>query len=80
MSVAGPEIIPGTVAATTATAGMSAFSVFLALLVPALVLWYVYFRVSQRHVLELAEKIPGPPGYPLIGNALEFMGSSDSEF
>nr|AJN91186.1 cytochrome P450 monooxygenase CYP4G111 [Cnaphalocrocis medinalis] len=80
MSVAGPEIIPGTVAATTATAGMSAFSVFLALLVPALVLWYVYFRVSQRHVLELAEKIPGPPGYPLIGNALEFMGSSDSIF
>ncbi|XP_057341119.1 cytochrome P450 4g15 [Microplitis mediator] len=80
MSAAGPEVIPGTVAATTATAGMSAFTVFLALLVPALVLWYVYFRISQRHMIELAEKIPGPNGYPLVGNALEFIGSSDSIF
>ncbi|XP_008546138.1 cytochrome P450 4g15 [Microplitis demolitor] len=80
MSAAGPEVIPGTVAATTAATGVSAFTVFLALLVPALVLWYVYFRISQRHMIELAEKIPGPNGYPLVGNALEFIGSSDSIF
>lgn len=79
MSAAGPEVIPGTVAATTAATGVSAFTVFLALLVPALVLWYVYFRISQRHMIELAEKIPGPNGYPLVGNALEFIGSSDSK-
>lgn len=31
-------------------------------------------------MLELAEKIAGPPGYPVIGNALEFLGSSDAIF
>lgn len=79
MSAAGPEIITGSVAAASAT-GLSASSVFLTLLVPALVLFYIYFRISRRHMLELAEKIPGPDGYPIIGNALEFLGSADSIF
>lgn len=78
MSAAGPEVIAGSVAATAAT-GMSASSVFLALLVPAIVLFFVYYRISRRHMLELAAKLPGPEGYPIIGNALEFMGSSDSK-
>ena len=80
MSVAGPEMVTGTVAATSATGGFSAISVFFTLLVPALVLYYVYFRITRRHMIELADKIPGPQGLPLIGNAHELIGSSDSKF
>lgn len=84
MSVAGPEIIAaggGSMAGAAVAAGASGFSatsVFFTLLLPALVLYYIYFRVSRRHMLELAEKIPGPKGFPLLGNALELMGSPDS--
>ncbi|XP_015606549.1 cytochrome P450 4g15 [Cephus cinctus] len=78
-SAAAPEVVPGSVAAVAA-AGLSASTVFFALLIPALVLYYVYFRISRRHLLELAEKIPGPQGYPVIGNALDFIGSSDTIF
>ncbi|XP_011501919.1 PREDICTED: cytochrome P450 4g15 [Ceratosolen solmsi marchali] len=79
MSAAGPEIITGSVAAVSAS-GFSASSVFFTLLVPALVLYYVYFRISRRHMIELAEHIPGPKGLPFIGNAHEFMGSPDTIF
>lgn len=30
-------------------------------------------------MIELAEKLPGPDGLPLIGNALMLLGSSDSK-
>lgn len=55
-------------------------NVFYFLLVPALLLWFIYWRLSRRHMLELAEKIPGPPGLPLFGNALELVGTSHSVF
>ncbi|CAL1675294.1 unnamed protein product [Lasius platythorax] len=79
MSTAEPEMITAT-AAAAATAGLSATTVFLSLLIPALVLYYIYFRISHRHMIELAEKLPGPDGLPLIGNALMFTGSADSVF
>ncbi|XP_076162479.1 cytochrome P450 4g15 [Ptiloglossa arizonensis] len=79
MSTTGPEIITGSVAAI-ASPGLSATTVFLSLLIPALVLYYIYFRISRRHMIELANKLPGPPGLPLVGNALEFLGSSDTIF
>ncbi|XP_011647852.1 cytochrome P450 4g15 [Pogonomyrmex barbatus] len=79
MSAAEPEMIAGSVASATST-GLSASTVFLALLVPALVLYYIYFRISRRHMIELAEQIPGPDGLPLIGNALMFLGNSDTIF
>jgi len=63
-----------------ASAMLSASSVFYFLLVPALALWYAYWRISKRHLLELAEKLPGPKGYPLIGNALDLIGSSPTIF
>lgn len=73
---------------SAATAGLevasssffSASSVFYMLLVPALVLWYTYWRMSRRHMIELAENIPGPAGLPLLGNALEFTGSPHKIF
>lgn len=78
MSTAGPEIVAGSIATASAT-GFSASTVFFSLLIPALVLYFIYFRISRRHMLELAEKIPGPPTLPLIGNALELFGSSDGK-
>lgn len=54
----------------------SPFNVFISLLLPAVLLYYVYWRLSRRNMLKLAEKIPGPPGLPIIGNALDFLGTS----
>lgn len=62
-----------------ASSTWAATSLFYMLLVPALILWYAYWRMSRRHMYELAEKIEGPPGLPLIGNALEFTGGSDGK-
>lgn len=53
---------------------VSASSVFYFLLIPAVTLWYVYWRTSRRHLIELAEKLPGPTGLPLLGNALDLIG------
>ncbi|XP_068628223.1 cytochrome P450 4g15 [Battus philenor] len=58
----------------------AATNLFYVLLVPALLLWYTYWRMSRRHLYELAEKLSGPPGLPLIGNALEFTGGSNEIF
>ncbi|XP_031827130.1 cytochrome P450 4g15 [Nomia melanderi] len=79
MSAAGPEIVTGTVAAASAS-GFSPTVVFLSLLLPAVVLYYIYFRISRRHLVELGEKLPGPPALPIVGNALELLGSSDAVF
>lgn len=79
MSTAEPEMITAAAAAAT-TAGLSTTTVFLSLLIPALVLYYIYFKISHRHLFELGEKLPGPDGLPLIGNALMLRGSADSEF
>lgn len=58
----------------------SAVNLFYVLLVPALILWYTYWRMSRRRLYELAEKLSGPPGWPVIGNALEFTGGSAEIF
>ncbi|GJQ81203.1 hypothetical protein Trydic_g23371 [Trypoxylus dichotomus] len=54
--------------------------VFISLLIPTVVLLYVYWKLSRKHMLELANKLPGPPGYPLIGNALDYLGSNSDIF
>ncbi|KAH1027891.1 cytochrome P450 4g15 [Dendroctonus ponderosae] len=59
---------------------LSATSMFFSLLVPVLALFYVYWRVSRRHMINLAEKIPGPKGLPILGNALEFIGNPNEIF
>ncbi|XP_076278079.1 cytochrome P450 4g15 [Lasioglossum baleicum] len=79
MSAAGPEVVVGSIAAASAT-GLSATTVFLSLLIPAVVLYLIYFRISRRHMIDLGEKLPGPPALPLVGNALELFGSPDAIF
>lgn len=53
-----------------------ATSLFYMLLVPGIILWYAYWRMSRRHLYELADKLSGPSGLPLLGSALEFTGGS----
>lgn len=66
---------------TSAPTGVvSPLTVFYTLLIPALTLWYIYWRLSRKHMLELAEKLPGPPAFPLIGNILELRGSAHRKF
>lgn len=55
---------------------MPSTTMFYMLLVPAILLYYAYWRISRRHLYELADKIEGPKGLPLLGNALEFVGTS----
>ncbi|KAF5284527.1 hypothetical protein FQR65_LT13512 [Abscondita terminalis] len=59
---------------------MSSINLFWILIIPTFALFYAYWWLSRRHMLELAEKIPGPKGWPIIGNALEFVGSSSQIF
>lgn len=72
----------GTVAAevTSASGVIAASSLFYFLLVPALTLWFVYWKLSRRHMLELAETLPGPDGLPIIGNLMDLVGSSHCKF
>ncbi|XP_054269204.1 cytochrome P450 4g15-like [Macrosteles quadrilineatus] len=56
---------------------VSSTAMFFYLLIPTLMLWYVYHRISNRHMYELGNKIPGPPALPVFGNALEFIGASN---
>ncbi|XP_063224727.1 cytochrome P450 4g15 [Bacillus rossius redtenbacheri] len=56
-------------------------AVFFALLLPAAALLAAHLLLRRRRgFVRLAERLPGPPGYPLIGNALEFVGKADQVF
>jgi cytochrome P450 family 4 len=63
-----------------ADASTSATNSFYYLLIPALVLGFVYWKLQRRRFVELAEKLPGPRGYPIIGNAIDFLGNSLGKF
>lgn len=56
-----------------------ATSVFYFLLAPAIVLWFVYWKLSRRHLVELGDKLPGPTPLPVIGNLMTVLGSPHSE-
>lgn len=57
----------------------SATGMLMTLLVPVMLLYYLYYRKQRSRLYELADRIQGPPGYPFIGNALEFIGGADSK-
>lgn len=65
--------------ATNMTGTISTSNLFYFLLIPTAILWLVYFKLSRRHLVELGNKIPGPKGFPIIGNLLDLMGSSHSK-
>jgi hypothetical protein len=46
------------------------------LMAAAIYLVVKYYRAKMRPFVEKAEKIPGPPTLPLIGNALDFGTST----
>ncbi|XP_021940758.1 cytochrome P450 4C1-like isoform X1 [Zootermopsis nevadensis] len=48
----------------------------LLLLIFFLLLGYAHFRFRRRRMEALAAKIAGPPAWPIIGNAFEFLGST----
>lgn len=58
---------------------VTATSLFYFLLAPAIVLWFIYWKVARRHLVELGNKLPGPPTLPVIGNLLTVLGSPHSE-
>ncbi|XP_047110775.1 cytochrome P450 4g15 [Schistocerca piceifrons] len=68
----GPEAV--------AESAVSASTVFYWLLLPAVVLYFIYYRLQRRRMYELADKIPGPPGLPVLGNALSFIGKNEEIF
>lgn len=49
-------------------------SVFYFLLLPTILLWFLYWRLSRRHLYELADKLPGPKGLPIVGHLLDVLG------
>jgi hypothetical protein len=50
------------------------------LMAAAIYLVVKYYRAKRRPFVEKAEKIPGPPTLPLIGNALDFGTSTKRTF
>jgi hypothetical protein len=58
----------------------SATNTFYYLLVPALVLALVYWKLQRRRFVDLADKLSGPRGLPIAGNAFDFLGNSQRKF
>ncbi|XP_004529526.1 cytochrome P450 4g15 [Ceratitis capitata] len=59
---------------------ISPSSVFYFLLLPTFLLWLTYWRLSRRHLYQLADRLPGPKGLPIIGHLLDFFGPASSVF
>lgn len=69
---------PTSVLQETSPTALSVANLFYFLLISTLILCHIYWRVSRRHMIELAEKLPGPDGLPLIGHALDFLSATPS--
>lgn len=43
----------------------------------AMIVMYLKYRLSRRKLYEVAELIPGPPSYPIIGSMYLFFGKDN---
>jgi cytochrome P450 family 4 len=50
------------------------------LLIPALILYFVYWKLQRRRFVELGEKLPGPKGLPIVGLGFSFVGNPLRKF
>ncbi|XP_046679348.1 cytochrome P450 4C1-like [Homalodisca vitripennis] len=57
---------------------MSVLLLLVSILCLILVVLYLQFRWRHRHILATANKLPCPPAWPFIGNALFFVGDITS--
>jgi hypothetical protein len=71
----GVSDMTATVAAAVAEPSAPASITFYYLLVSALILYFVYWKLQRRRFVELAEKIPGPEEYPIIGHGMLVLGN-----
>uniref|UniRef100_A0A8D9EEA6 Cytochrome P450 4g15 n=1 Tax=Cacopsylla melanoneura TaxID=428564 RepID=A0A8D9EEA6_9HEMI len=70
-----------TTADVLSPSGLTSTTLFAYLIVPALLLWVAYYRMSRRRLYDLANKIPGPEGLPLFGKVLDVIwGNPNSIF
>ncbi|KAK9509483.1 hypothetical protein O3M35_006793 [Rhynocoris fuscipes] len=54
------------------------FMILMLLVTTAALVYYINWRISRRRLYELAEKIPGPKGLPMIGVAIQFARSPNN--
>ncbi|KAL1122918.1 hypothetical protein AAG570_003243 [Ranatra chinensis] len=66
--------------ATAGGWGLSLGTVLCAVLATLAALLYLRRRLANSRLYELAENLPGPPGLPLVGNIVEFIGGPDKVF
>ncbi|KAK7790567.1 hypothetical protein R5R35_002023 [Gryllus longicercus] len=52
----------------------------LVLVLPAAAAWLAEWRRRRRRFVRLGDRLPGPRGLPLLGNALSFLGANEDVF
>ena len=57
----------------------SVTEVLFATMLASLACFIIVYKWKRRKLEKLAEQFPGPPALPIIGNALEFLGSPEGK-
>ncbi|XP_047999551.1 cytochrome P450 4C1-like [Leguminivora glycinivorella] len=47
---------------------------FIALVLSAVALYWIGWRIKNRKLLDISDQFPGPPAIPILGNALQIAG------
>ena len=57
----------------------SVTEVLFAAMLVSLACFIIVYKWQRRELEKMAEQFPGPPALPIIGNALEFLGSPEGK-